>query len=365
MDLIRKRNKNVEMLRVISIILLVWYHVALIVPAEGVYEKIFRGMGRAGWVGTDVFLCVAGYYVALFFQRKGNTLSVYKAFVVDRMIRILPSYVFFLILYLTVGVYLQRLVGNDFELADNYLLYFLTFTTNFALMSGPYSGVALEGLFALSVGVQLSLFMGALLCTQKRKHFLLVLLIALELIAIITRWHFREHNHWFIYFCTVSRMDAFLGGIFLHTAYSYKTVRDFLVQNCFPLFCFSLGVLVMLALVTTGLSPWNPLTNQISYPLLAVILVLILNYTLWGPELWIAKIIGSYGELTYQVYLLKLPLVYFLYRILLFFQPGFQGFWMSVEIFVISVVVVFPVSAIWFRLLDSPVRIALRRRFSS
>lgn len=350
-------NRNIEFLRIIGINFLIIYHVVLICGASDFYTKIIHRLGHAGWIGTDIFLVIAGYYCASFFQKNKQGFRTFGFYVLNRAIRIIPSYVFFLCLYLTVGLYLQQAVGNHFTLSKGYILSFLTFTTNLKLAAGPGTGVALEGFFSIAMAFQLYMFIGLMLCLLRGQKAILLFLMAMELSAILFRYSFREENYWFIYFFTLTRMDAFIFGAALSILTGCQKYEYFFRSNKNRVLLFSIVLFIALFALTVGLPPSTIKTNQLAYPILSIIFTLVVNHSIYSKAPNFIAQLSSFGRLSYNVYLLKLPLIYFVYQIISKNFSETRPLLFLLLFLIVSISTNYMISALWYYIFDRPVRL--------
>lgn len=359
----KRINKNIEFLRVIGIIALIFYHTVLIYGASDFFTKIILRLGCAGWIGTDIFLVIAGYYCACFFRKNAQGLHTFGFYVLNRAIRIIPSYALFLCLYLTVGLYFQEAVGNHFTLTKGYILAFLTFTTNLKLATGTSTGVALEGLFSIALAFQLYIFIGLMLYLLRSRKAILLLFIAMELSAILFRYVYREEHYWFVYFLTLTRMDAFIFGAALAILSGYKKYEDFFRINKNKLLIFSIILFIALFALTAGLHPRTIKANPFAYPILALIFTLVVNHSLYSKTPGFIARLSNFGKLSYNVYLLKLPLIYFIYKILLKNLPEARPVLFVLLFLGLNISINYMASALWYSVFDRPVRIYVQKLF--
>ncbi len=307
-----KINPNIELLRIISILALVLYHVACMGERNSHLEELFLYIADRGWMGTDMFLVIAGYffYRSFLHTYEGNIYSFLKS----RFFRIVPSYFLFVILYLTIGLFIERKVGNTFILPNAYWLYFLTFTANIPMAMGNWSGVALEGLFGISLLVQLYLIFLLIFSISKDKNNLKKILLIIETVVLISRFiPLLKNTAWFSYFFTLTRMDGFIFGILLAVLYEDKQAKELLIRLKTKILLISFLALLSTAPFTGILSVNHSNTSCLAFPLIGLFFSALLNYILT----WRIRIPQFYaGDFVYSVYLVKLPLIYIVLRFL-------------------------------------------------
>ncbi|MBU2969543.1 acyltransferase [Pseudoalteromonas sp. C2R02] len=315
-------NTGIELLRIIAILLLIIYHVSLI-GTEGDYPPYLNAIlsiTKMGWVGTDLFLAIAGFFcVNSIFKYKSQNLN-YFDYLKNRVLRIVPSYYLFLIVYLIFGIELINLLGNSFALNDGFLISLITFTSNISFSNGMWSGVALEGMFSIALLVQLFIFFGFILFYIKNIKLLLIIFLCFELLAITLRIQFGVDHFWRSYFFTLTRIDAFLMGLTLGILYSNFKAKEHFSSNAVIIFCSALILLTLTVYLTQGLYFKNPLMLHLAYPVIALFAASLINlsYRYEINTLWLKKL-SKLGKIAYPIYLLKLPVIYLVYSALLLF----------------------------------------------
>jgi len=299
-------NPYIELLRTAGIFVLVLYHIGSLGSFLSPVGKLFFFISGMGWVGTDLFLAIAGYLFYNSFSRhhKNNLLSYGK----NRIFRIIPSYYIFLAFYFSLGIPLENALGNHFSIPEGYWIYFITFTANIPMALGQWSGVALEGLFGISLLAQLFFLFSLLFSIMKKDSQRLKLIIILEVLVILSRFHPALRNReWFSYFFTLTRMDGFLLGILLALLKEKNKGRSFLNRNKYILFALSFSLLIIVAPMTGWLQTTHPFTSCFVFPILGLFFASLLNLILAIP----ASSWSFYaGDFVYSLYLVKLPLIY-------------------------------------------------------
>lgn len=135
-----ERNKNVDIIRAIAILLIVTYHIFALSQVSLVRGTLYPFLEYSGEYGVTLFFILSGFaiYKSLF-KRKDD--FKYFTFLKDRLIRILPLYYFSLILFLfftneNIGMLFSK--GNLFNLISHFLL----IHGFFLYIEGSISGVA-------------------------------------------------------------------------------------------------------------------------------------------------------------------------------------------------------------------------------
>lgn len=357
---INEYNPFFEVLRVIAIMMLVAYHSSLLLgyTGSGTGSMAKLGLsyaGRMGWIGTDMFLCLAGYLSAESLIKKRTGAATFFSYLKNRAVRILPAYYLFLLLYLHTGSWFFDFIDRGWTLHEGFELTLWTFTSNIFLAGGTWSGVALEGMFSLSIGVQMFILSGLLFAFIRSRRNIAVILILLEAVAIAARFVNMGAGTWSNYFFTITRMDSFLAGMLLSIALNNSKFKESLIVFKNKLLIISAILLLIIIGLTKGLSLWSvPATAWIQYPFIAffmasVILRLVNSGTSPGAVLFVSK----FGKFAFSIYLFKLPAVYFIYTILTRCSMG-NTFLHLVLSFLIAEVFCFLIGIIWWTCVEKP-----------
>jgi peptidoglycan/LPS O-acetylase OafA/YrhL len=151
-------------------------------------------------------------------------------------------------------------------------------------------------------------------------------------------------------------MDAFLFGAALAILTGCKKYEYFLQIYKNKLLLFSIILFVALYALTVGLPPSTIKANQFAYPILSIVFTLIVNHSLYSKVPNFIVRLSNFGKLSYSVYLLKLPLIYFIYKIMLKNLPEIQPVLFVLLFLVLSISINYIVSAFWHYGIDLPVR---------
>lgn len=324
---------GLQLLRVVAIVMLVGYHAALIAPDVSVsaLEHMIRRVSAVGWVGTDLFLAIAGFLMVDSWRRTGNP----SRWLVRRALRVLPAYWLFLFLYLHVIPWAMASFGGELQSLSNYGAfdkaiqnqpYLFTLTTNLLFAKGIWIGAALEPLLTIAIGAQLTL-LATLLMPLRRGVAFLGAVATLECVGIALRIIWRSEPTWRCYSFPLTRCDAFLFGAVAAWALDHPRLRARVQAAAPSLLRLGIGVGFFAVLATRGLDVGAQASVQFGYPLIgigsasAVLGVSQAKHLCFvtrarqrhqsiessrrGCVSWVAEA----GTLTYAAYLFKLPIM--------------------------------------------------------
>ncbi len=302
-----KYNIRIELLRIIGITGIIVYHIACLLHGETSFVKLFSFISLRQWIWADVFLALSGYYFYQSFSGKfkNKCLPYFK----NRIIRIVPAYYLFLIFYLTIGLKLERLAGNNFILPSKfYWIHFFTFTVNIPLALGNWTGVALEGFFGISMLVQFYLIFGIIFSVVKKQKYRVLIILCFQLLSIFLRsLELFQQDEWMSYFFTFTRIDAFLWGILFCILFNNDKRKSFLYKHRISIFIVSIILSLVIMLPTNFFDVHNIRTLKFGLPFIVLTIFSLLNIMLNNNSSN-----GSFysGDYVYGIYLVRLPLIY-------------------------------------------------------
>lgn len=202
-----KLNINIEILRVLSILIVVGYH-------------YFPNYFPNGYLGVDVFLVISGYLIAKILARTDKDLNLLLLFFYKRCRRIIPSLTFMmLIMALFASVIhfenesqnLREAFWPAITLTSNF--YFKNFNDYFA----PSSQFQfLIHTWSLSIEMQFYLIIAILHFFFKSNKHIIILFI----FSILTYHIIKLNNQTYAFFSTELRIWEFLFGYLIFTHYS-------------------------------------------------------------------------------------------------------------------------------------------------
>ncbi len=293
-----------------SIFLHLLYHTALLSKPGDPLSIIFIWLGRIGWIGSDLLLFVVGYFCVKLFLFDNQGVINWGKLLFKIILWMIPIYYLFLTLYLTLGVNLLNHLGNHFIFRSIHLKPLFLFYVNIILSQESGTGVALEGMFLLSMGLQLFFGFGLILSISRNKHIIPFLAIFFWVAAIVLRLVIAKVNIWSLYFNTFTRLDSFIGGMLLAYIYDNDSTKEFITKRKTVMLIIGLVSFLIAALSTNGFAPWHPLNDHLSYPALTIFSFAIANWTSTARLPSSFDIFIKYNRVIFVVFLIKLPVLY-------------------------------------------------------
>jgi peptidoglycan/LPS O-acetylase OafA/YrhL len=145
----------------------------------------------------------------------------------------------------------------------------------------------------------------------RQKAIIPLIVIIFLVLAIVLRILLISKDIWSIYFNSITRIDAFLGGLLLAYLYSLNSARELLEKKKNIFLIYGTIVLLIAAVFTKGLSRWeHPIIDMVSYPILAVFSLTLINWIFKTQfPAWIDRFPG-YNKIIFPIYIMKLPIIY-------------------------------------------------------
>jgi peptidoglycan/LPS O-acetylase OafA/YrhL len=309
-----------QALRVVAVLLLVAYHVALVGPGEpaGPAHKALVRLGGMGWIGTDLFLALAGF-LAVGSRARSRTAT---AWLWRRALRVLPAFAVFLLVYLYLVPIAVRYAGGSAQTLRGFALaranqgYLWGMATNLLMAMGRWPGAALEPLLTLGVGVQLTV-LAAFLVSRRRDWIPVAGIVVLECVGVALRALWLEGDPWRSYCFPLTRCDAFASGMAVALLLSHPGWGDELRRRRWLVLGLAASGLAAVVAVNRGLPVGAKATMLAGYPAIGAFsgaIVLVLSQVEHAGS-WLRRVAVA-GAAAYTVYLVKLPTVFMVRRAL-------------------------------------------------
>jgi len=360
-----QQNSGIELLRVFSIILLILYHTSIIGNASeypSVIDKFLK-LIHMGWVGTDFFLTIAGYFSAFHFisrEQKPKLSSYY----IQRLTRIFPSYYIFLAVHFTIVLFIINSLGKPMQYTSEITPWLLSFSINHFFATGKLSGVALEALFSIAILVQLYVVYSWMFSIIKRTNIIIFILAISWIVAIILRFQMQTNGYWYIYFSTFTRMDPFILGSLLALILHQTNFGELLNKYSGYIFIVSLSFFLLIIMITRGFWVEHALTIPVAFPFIAIFCAATLNFIISNPINGpVINQIASLGKYTFAIYLFKIPVVYILYKVMNNYLILPSEILAKLMLVIFSIPLCFLIGAIWYWLIENPINeITIKKR---
>lgn len=351
-----QRNFGLDLIRSFAILLVLAAHIS---PFFLNNKFIFQILYNSGLYGVEFFFILSGYLIGITAFKKllpEYSFKTVRAFIVRRVLRVVPAYYFILLLLVFIDLFSTK-SGNV------HLLHFL-FLQNFSFTEHSFFGVA----WALPLEIWFYIvFPLALLpvCKTKKPLTVLTYLFMLILFTIITRaiyvFIFNPSFDFGVRKSILFRFDVFLiGATFAYIRLKYLQIYNLLSQVKFFLSAvISLIIfygIVVFVLVNFGISYFDHsnLIRILSWPFMGIMIGLIIIYmtnnkfinrtiTTIKP---IRTTIDLLSTHSYTIYLIHYP-------IYTFFENNHVFKHRSISIIVSTVIIVLA-SSLLYNLVEKP-----------
>lgn len=300
---------GLDHLRAVAILLVFLYHYRMFEHPDWVDT-----VGWIGWTGVDLFFVLSGFLISnqLFREISTNGTIRLKIFFTKRFFRIIPPYLFTLLLYFCFPVFREREALPP-------LWKFLSFTQNYGLdviNRGTFShawSLCIEEQFYLALPVLL-LFLIRLRQIKYLKIMIVLLIISTLLLRVFS-WneyvfpYMKTPDFWKkwymnIYYPTPTRLDGLSIGVLIGVLFQSSTFKTIINRNG--------NLLVFTGIITIIFSLWfcrNPYSQQASlfgFTLVAVSYGILVTGAISGTSFLSRKssqFTTQLAALSYSVYL--------------------------------------------------------------
>ncbi|GEK09924.1 acyltransferase family protein [Pseudoalteromonas peptidolytica] len=299
-----------------------------------------------GHFAVHGFFILSGFLMTLIMHKSyGYTLSGVRGFVINRFLRLFPTYWFYLILTLLFILF----VGEDFSIQYRYFIYFpnslaewlqnatMLFISTFP---GTVEPRLLPATWALTVELLFYFFI-AIGASKSRKISIVWLIISLGYYSYTIAFNLGYEYRYNFFFA--GSLPFSIGAVIFHYHENFKKYElENRVVSLFVLFLINIIVLLLLDLLE-AFEDCLGLFYVLNYVISSLIIISLFNVKLGGKER--IKIDKFLGDLSYPIYLSHWS-VGMIVSYLLFLNPS-QG--RSAENLIVFIVTVF-VSCVlgWF-----------------
>jgi peptidoglycan/LPS O-acetylase OafA/YrhL len=204
------------------------------------FEKLLMKSTSFGWAGVNLFFVISGFLIGTILIKNKMAGNYFKVFYFRRILRIIPLYYLFLLIYL----FLEKIVNDNtlwlFEKPIPIWHYFL-FIQNFSFGHlGHFGPNSITPTWSLAIEEQFYLLAPFLIYYLRTKHLLFISLIFISIAPIFrahtTNWYM-EYNH------LICRLDAPFFGIILAICFNEKDRYMKIIKSKFTIVTI-LGVLL-------------------------------------------------------------------------------------------------------------------------
>jgi peptidoglycan/LPS O-acetylase OafA/YrhL len=199
----------------------------------GIVSKIIMH----GGVGVDLFFVLSGYLITSILVSTKGTQNYFRAFYARRALRIFPLYFVVIALFFFAVVPVLQHHGKDLWITNQEQVWYWLFLSNWRSALGYNDGAQLAHLWSLAIEEQFYLLWSVVVWLVPSRHIRSV--TAFAVVASLTFhlvWALNGSNGRFLYFSTLTRMDALALGALLSVS---KPFRNFMGKFAYPILVLS------------------------------------------------------------------------------------------------------------------------------
>lgn len=320
---------------------------------------------RFGWMGVDLFFVLSGFLITQNLLRTRQHPRYFRNFYARRILRTFPLYFLLLATFFIGGSFLfrQQGPGSSFGWHLQHLLQFYTLTLNWVpLQAATADSPYLLHLWSLALEEQFYLVWPIILWLCPNETILKRLILCtcccvLVFRCIISINHPEDYSRY--YHSTLTRADSLLAGGFMAIVGTQQNAKF----SKLLLYILLAWLLTLAATIYSfgNIHPDNWIMGSWGYTLTAICCALLIQYVITYEHTpstsFIMLTFSKLGKISYSIYLLHLPVLFLLGRILAN-HPGVS----HNVIAGVSLLTVFILSAISFRWIEQPF-LALKKHF--
>jgi peptidoglycan/LPS O-acetylase OafA/YrhL len=303
------------------------------------------GILKSGNLAVSYFFVLSGFVMLYTYENKTPT---YREFIIKRIARIVPLYLLAILISIAPAIVLATLGKQDTP-PDFWTSLFLNITFLQAYVPGYVYGINNPG-WSLSVEMMFyALFPFLLLLYRKNfRGFVTAVIIffvlsqAAHLIfAAQLKDNYSEVMHQLVYYNPIFHFNEFLVGMLG----AYMLRRYEVIFTKVP----SLVILIATFAVIYWIGPYFSMHNGLVGPLF---LLFIIAVAAKEPKFLQSKALVYFGDISYGIYILQKPLIYYVYNIL---NPKILHLG-ETSIFYVYLLVLIVVSALSYSFIEKPLR---------
>ncbi len=306
-----KHNIEIDSLRAIAVIFVIFYHLKL---------KIFEfSFFNGGFVGVDIFIVISGYVITnIFFKNNFSYLNFFER----RLRRLFPALIF-LIFVVSFFAYFYLLPQHFFRFGQsiisnliflsNFLFWFQSDYWDYEIFTKP-----LLHTWTISLEIQFYIFIALIFFLFKKKSFkilFIIFLISFLLLFFKNLFVFKinlKELYLDNYFLIFSRLWEFIFGSLISIYLNSKKKIIYLKKSNY---LKNLGLLLIFLSLFLIQSPRDYPNFQTLIPTAGTALILIYNNDNNSNFILQNRILAYLGKMSYSLYLWHFPiLIFFLYN---------------------------------------------------
>lgn len=283
---------DIQGLRAIAVLTVLLFHInASILPG--------------GFIGVDIFFVISGFLISsIILNKKSSGTFNFKDFYIGRIKRIMPAYLFFLIVIFVVGTFI--FFSHDiFFLRDNIFWAVLFNSNNYLATLDTYFGASsnenpMLHTWTLSIEMQFYFLLPFLLFFIKRKYLTLVIIIITVLLFGYSYYNstFLSNKHE-MYFSLLARIPEFLFGTIIALNQRYFTIKKKAVSNILSI----IGVIIIIMSAVLINQKANFPGLLVVLPCLGASLLILTKDSFFNKKVLSNKYFVHIGEISYSFYL--------------------------------------------------------------
>lgn len=357
-------------IRAIAVLAVILHHYSSpftpVLVDRGSVWSIYSAIANLGWVGVDIFFVISGYLITkMLINKPVKSISDYKIFVIKRAWRLLPAYIFCLLVFTATAVLFvpeSKVLNNSLHLWTMTSNIQSAFIHRTALMDAHFN---LVHFWSLALEWHFYLLLPVLIYCLRSIRLIAILLIVLAFYSRYVLQHLGASDN-AIYAFTLCRFDALGVGCLLATATFLHRLKSKyrIIISITGLIIFS----TVMILITQSSIPYKKVlwVQLYGYSIIAISVGMILVAVITADKQtllirWLEKpLILNIGRASYSLYIWHL--VFFPTIANIAVAKSSSPFYAFLAAFLVTSIVSAILTVISFKLIESKFYLANRQK---
>jgi peptidoglycan/LPS O-acetylase OafA/YrhL len=251
--------KQLDGIRAIAALMVLFFHFFRDVTTQSIPLKVLKELSNFGQTGVTLFFVLSGFLITRILLNTKETSGYFKNFYVRRILRIMPLYFLFLIVWYLV---VPLVTGTDFA-SFNQEIYYFTYLQNFA-RTFDWDSTGPHHFWSLAVEEHFYLFWPLVIYLFSKKN-LTKIIIGVILFAMLLRAYMLWQGY-SVFIFTFTRFDALAIGALL----AILELKGVFRSEKSPIFLrLFIGIITLSVLLYAFVGEGNDVLQNLRYLLLS------------------------------------------------------------------------------------------------
>lgn len=301
-------------IRGMAILLVLGIHFGNGSPAAGRAGRLLAVAAGVGWVGVDLFFVLSGFLITGILVDTRLDKNYFTSFYARRVLRIMPLYYSFLVLWFFVMPLTVGYGGPLNSAGQDQQLWYWAYIPNWLPLGKEVP--LLTHFWSLGVEEQYYLIWPLLVWLLPERRVGVLCLTMIVAAPFIRWWMLATGSSWFCaYALTPARMDSLAFGGLVAVALRDRRWFRVVLRGWMPALAVAVAGILALANFRRGLPHWARPVQLYGYSFLALGFAALIAAAVLGQGKWYQRALSagwlrSFGRYSYAIYVLHVPICY-------------------------------------------------------